>query len=341
MTLTDLVLCCPACAAELQEDGIGEHVLRCSSCDRTYPIIAGIPDLRTFSDPYIGIAADRAKGLRVAERAQDTDFAGLLEYYYSITDVVPPEQARRYIRGLLAAPARATVALDAWEAAAGAVSDPATASFLEIGCGTAPLLIAAAPRYRSVVGVDIAFRWLAVAQKRLDEAGIELPLICACAESLPFAGQQFQRVAADSTLETVRSQRRALREVHRVLVPGGALFVATPNALSVGPDPHIGMWASGYFPRAWVARRARREGSIPPKRRLLSIFTLQARIRESGLLPAKVFLPSVPAAQRRHFPAPFRAAIGLYSVFTRIPGLRRLLYLVGPLLYAVARKPSA
>ena len=42
---------------------------------------------------------------------------------------------------------------------------------LDLGCGTAPLSIAATKRYKVVAGVDIAFRWLVVAKKRVAEMG--------------------------------------------------------------------------------------------------------------------------------------------------------------------------
>ena len=105
-----------------------------------------------------------------------------------------------YKRGLLSGVYRAEKALSAWEQASN--SDGSQFKrLLEIGCGTGPLLVAAKHRYRQVVGVDIAFRWLVVAKKRLDEAGMgDIPLICACAEALPFREDSFDNVVADSVI---------------------------------------------------------------------------------------------------------------------------------------------
>src|SRR5262249_49163356 len=146
---------------------------------------------------------DRAKGRLVAERFPDLDFPALVEFYYSQTSVVPPQHARLYTRGLLAGGARSEAALAEWEARSGNAPVVDRPAFLDIGCGTGPLLMAAAKRYQPV-GIDIAFRWLVVGKKRLMEAGLQVPLICASAEALPFRPEQFTHVAFESTLEVVR-----------------------------------------------------------------------------------------------------------------------------------------
>ena len=116
-------------------------------------LLLGIPDLRVFPDPYIEMEADRAKGLRVVDRLDELSFAELVDFYYSITPVVPPHHARQYRRGLMAGVARAEAALASWENVVGVNGQSATASLLEIGCGTAPLLVAAAPRFAKLVGL--------------------------------------------------------------------------------------------------------------------------------------------------------------------------------------------
>src|SRR5438132_4470724 len=101
MELPDLR--CPWCRGGLDPAGAGEPELVCRSCARRFPVIAGIPDLRIFADPYIDIEADRAKARALAARLDDYDFAGLLAHYYDTTSVVPARDARRYARGLLGA----------------------------------------------------------------------------------------------------------------------------------------------------------------------------------------------------------------------------------------------
>jgi SAM-dependent methyltransferase/uncharacterized protein YbaR (Trm112 family) len=335
MKFGGLELCCPVCREDLAES-TGE--LTCRACKRSFPVIAGIPDLRVFPDPYISMEEDRKKGELVAARADREGFASLLDYYYSITCVVPPRHAQLYKRGLLAGPARATAALEAWEAAEG--THPG-GRLLDIGCGTGPLLVAAARRGYQGAGVDIAFRWLVVAKKRLSEEGLSVPLVCACAEALPFRGEIFDAVALDSTIEMVADQRNAMREAHRVLAPEGRLFVATPNRFSLGPDPHIGVPAGGLWPKSWLAALARKQGAIPPARNLLWARSLSRLIRASGFDAARVDLPRISDAQIAGLSAGLRAAVRLYRASQQIPLARPGLLLAGPLLYATARKGCA
>jgi SAM-dependent methyltransferase len=325
-------ICCPVCRQDLAQSGAA---LDCAGCGRRFPVIAGIPDLRVFPDPYIGLADDRRKGELLAARLDQETFETLIDFYYSNTSVVPPQHARLYKRGLLAGPARAAAALHSWEPEAEA---PEHGRLLEIGCGTGPLLLAAAQRGYRAVGVDIAFRWLVVAKKRLAEAGVEIPLICACAEALPFPDEAFDRVAIDSAIEVVADQSRAMRESHRVLGPEGRLFIATPNRFSLGPDPHLGVPAGGFWPKHLLAAVARRQGAIPPKRNLLWVRSLSRLIRSAGFSGARLGLPRIADAQLRDLNAALRTAVRLYRAAQQVPITRPCLYLLGPLLYATARK---
>jgi SAM-dependent methyltransferase len=274
----------------------------------------------------------------VAERFNDLDFEGLVDFYYSITSVVPPKQARQYKRGLMAGVARAQAALTAWVNYDGADDHSNSASLLEIGCGTAPLLKVASSQFAKLVGVDIAFRWLVVGKKRLHEAGLDIPLICACAEALPLRSATFERIVADSVIEHVRDQPRALAEAYRVTRPGGRFFLSTPNRFSIGPDPHMGLWAGGYLPNRWVNAYVLRMGGIPPHRQLLSKAVVSRLLQASGFVNTRVFLPYFPAGQRAHFSMLMNRLIDLYHVARRLPMSRELLYLVGPILYAVSHK---
>jgi len=334
MSFKGIEICCPHCRGELERPR--QDALVCVGCRRSYPVLLDIPDLRVFPDPYIGIEEDRAKGCRLAERFHDFDFEGFVNFYYSMTPVVSAHHAREYTRGLLAAAARTQAWLASWEAVAGA--GPAE-SLLEIGCGTAPLLVAA-KGYGCRVGVDIAFRWLVVGKKRLAEAGLDLPLICACAEALPFRDAVFDRGVADSVIEHLKDQPQAMREVRRVLRPGGRLFVATPNRFSLGPDPQTKVWAGGWLPQSWIAAMVRRQGGLPPVRNLLTVRQLRRLLSGAGFEDIQIFLPRIPAEQRAHFPPLMRRLAAAYEYARRFAISRELLYLVGPMLHAVVAHPQ-
>jgi SAM-dependent methyltransferase len=327
-------LVCPACRTDLEQRQIE---LRCAACGRTFPVLLGIPDLRLWPDPYIDFDEDRAKGMRLAEECAHLSFPDAVEHYYQITSRVPPFQARRFARSLMAATARAAAQLDQWESL---VKESEPGPLLEIGCGTAPLLQVATARYPSVVGVDVAFRWLVLAQKRLADAGVTVPLICADAEALPFRNARFARVVADSALEHLRDQPLALQECVRVMTGGAHLFIATPNRFSVGPDPHTGLPAGSFMPGALTRAYVRRKGGIPPIRRLLSVGELRSLLLRSGLDSVRIALPDIPAAQRAAFGGSTRALLTVYEQVRRSAPGRLLLERIGPILLAVGRKPA-
>ena len=175
----DLPYVCPRCKGPLTRDA---EAYRCAACAAEYPIVLGIPDFRVFPDPWLGYEEDRVKARRVAARYDELDFAGLVEYYWQLTPDTPPDLARRYIRHALGGVERGRSSLD--EIARLAQGPPRDAPFLEVGCGTGGFLVAAATRdaerFERVVGIDIAMRWLVIARKRLEEAGVDAELACCC-----------------------------------------------------------------------------------------------------------------------------------------------------------------
>ena len=336
MNFNGIDICCPHCRGELEQPGGGQLV--CLGCTRRFPITLGIPDLRVFPDPYIGFDDERAKVQKLVAGFPHFDFEGFIDFYYGITSVVPPQHAQMYKRGLLASAGRSRAWLAEWEAAAGGSADRGGA-LLEVGCGTAPLL-EAARGYTPRCGVDIALRWLVVAKKRLEHAGIDLPLICACAEALPFREPQFDRVVFDSALEHLNDQPKALAEARRVLRLAGNLFVATPNRLSIGPDPQTGVWCGSWLPEKWTAAIVRRQGGIPPVRCLLSERELARLLSEAGFEAVNVFRLQITEAQRARLSPLQRRLLNLYEASVRVPGLTQVLRRIGPLLHGVARKPA-
>lgn len=341
---------CPHCRAELrrtaEEQGDTPGRLACVACHRDFPVVCGIPDLRVFADPYITPEEEYAKARHLASRYRDFNFAGLVEYYYSISPLVPAHHAKKYARGLLAAASRTELWLQGWESVAARLprhnAREDTASlvtnhcFLDLGCGTAPLLLAAR-NYLQRAGVDLALRWLVMARKRLLEANLDLPLICACAEALPFRDAAFGTVAADSVLEHLRDQPRSLAEVFRVTKPGGRMFLATPNRFSIGPDPQTGIWGGSLLPLSWTQAIVRRQGGLPPQRNLLTAGRLRRLLRDAQFCEPVIYVPGVPA-ERSHFPLAMRVAMGAYEAARRLPVARQFLRWIGPILHAVTYK---
>jgi len=337
--LGSIELVCPACRGELEWRASqipGDGTLACAPCERSYPVVLGIPDLRIFPDPYISIEGDQLKGRMLASRFDDVDLEGMARTYYHITPETPAPDVELNIRRLKYAEKRAAATLDAWDHLFGRVEGDC---LVDIGCGTAPLLLAAHARFRSLVGVDVSFRWLVIAKRRLADAGISIPLVAACGEALPFR-EGFADVATmDSYLEITKDPQGAAEEAARVLRPGGRLLITTPNKFSLGPDPHIGLPGGGFLPAGLVNAIAKLRMARPPLRRLMTARSLRRLLRGVGLSEVRVELPPISEAQLAAVEGTGRTAATMYNRLRTTPLARQALFVVGPMLHASARHP--
>ncbi|MBA2410907.1 MAG: methyltransferase domain-containing protein [Gammaproteobacteria bacterium] len=95
---------------------------------------------------------------------------------------------------------------------------------LDIGCGTGALLdrLTRAHPLARLAGVDPVPEMLSVARRRLAES---VELREGWAERLPFEAQQFDVVVSCNAFHYIRQPVEALREMDRVLRPGGRLII--------------------------------------------------------------------------------------------------------------------
>ncbi|HKE85086.1 MAG TPA: ubiquinone/menaquinone biosynthesis methyltransferase [Vicinamibacterales bacterium] len=90
---------------------------------------------------------------------------------------------------------------------------------LDLACGTGDILFASTPPARVAVGVDVTFRMLQLAQERRGAA--RAALVTGDMVALPLANGRFTVVTVGYGLRNVPDLDQALREIHRVLAPGG------------------------------------------------------------------------------------------------------------------------
>jgi arsenite methyltransferase len=98
---------------------------------------------------------------------------------------------------------------------------------LDVGCGPGFFvteILETVGSHGSVVGVDLSPDMLAVAAKRAQEYP-NVEFIESAAARLPFADASFDRALSVQVLEYVDDVPAALRELHRVLRPGGRAVV--------------------------------------------------------------------------------------------------------------------
>jgi ubiquinone/menaquinone biosynthesis C-methylase UbiE len=104
-------------------------------------------------------------------------------------------------------------------------------AFLDAGCGDGRHLGAlarSAHRPRRVVGTDIAARILETA--RGAAAPLEPELVQANLEALPFESDAFDLILCTQVIEHLLDPQAGVRELTRVLTPGGTLVLTTDNS---------------------------------------------------------------------------------------------------------------
>ncbi len=152
---------------------------------------------------------------------------------------------------------------------------------LDVACGTGVLARAAAGRVGragSVVGLDRNEGMLAVAKRKAPEIEWRQGL----AESLPFDAERFDAVVSQFGLMFFEDRPAALREMMRVLRPGGRLAVAVWAPLDASP---------GYAAAAELLQRLFGEEAASALRMpfvLGDVRALDALFAEAGIAGAEV-----------------------------------------------------
>jgi SAM-dependent methyltransferase len=243
MERLESLLRCPECGSEVVLD----ELAICAGGHR-YPVVAGIP---VFLDEKM--------------IASDPQYAGQRAYFDS--------EFRGYQR----------YALENWRVAyldrlraAGVLDGPAS-PLVDVGVGgSGYTVIEAARGGRPAIGCDLSLEGLLIAREFARVEGVaELTLwVCCSAEKLPLASGSTGSALAIAVIEHVPDDHAALRELARVLEPGGRAWVTVPHGL-----PNI----SPVFRRA-NRRHDRRLGHL----RRYEAETLVQAARPGGLRPVDV-----------------------------------------------------
>jgi ubiquinone/menaquinone biosynthesis C-methylase UbiE/uncharacterized protein YbaR (Trm112 family) len=328
VSLRDIIpIVCPLCRGELAESALGYH---CRPCRKNYPLQGGIPDFRIFPDPYLDFEEDRRRTDFVLKALDRFDLPGLLEHYWSVSDVTPEVLRGKFIRSALLGEHKAQRVLRLLHD--NTFATPVRAErVLEIGSGTGNFLAAAASHFKQVVGVDIGMRWLHVSRRRFMDQGMAAPpLICCCAEHLPFPDNYFDLTVCSATFEFTRDQDQVLNEAARTLAPSGAMYLSTVNRYSIAQDPYVYLWGVSWLPRRWQAAYVRwRRNASYENIRLLSYRELK-RIATAHFRGFEAALPDIDDESLKQFPFFKRFQVRVYRFVKRLPPMALFLRWFGP-----------
>jgi ubiquinone/menaquinone biosynthesis C-methylase UbiE len=116
---------------------------------------------------------------------------------------------------------------------------------LEIGFGTGINLSYYPEEIRKIVTVDVNPDVHELARKRIQTSSITVDRHILNAENLPMADDTFDSVVSTFTLCSITNIEQALKEIYRVLKPGGRFFFVE-HGLSHEPDVQV--WQNRLTP---------------------------------------------------------------------------------------------
>jgi ubiquinone/menaquinone biosynthesis C-methylase UbiE len=116
-------------------------------------------------------------------------------------------------------------------------------TLLEVGCGMGTDTLVFESKGFQVTGIDLAPAHLQLANRLFEHYGAQGSFIEANAERLPFPDEAFGGVYSFGVLHHTPNTALAIREIHRVLKPGGRAVVMLYNRNSLNNFVH------------WITRR--------------------------------------------------------------------------------------
>ena len=329
-----MIWCCPLHHGDLTKTG-GSLTAAC--CGREFPVVAGIPDLRTAHAAWVDLDADRRRAEALASAVPDEDVEGSVRWVFARRENWTPAMVNRRTAQVLGGAARLRDERAGWLAPSLTESRP----LLDLGCGPGTYL-AALQGDHPLLGIDVSLEWLVVARRLAAASSVEVQLAAGQAESLPLRAGSLGSVVAMDVLEHVGDQAALIREADRVLAPGGVFTAATPNRYSLAAETHVNLWGVGWLPRKWQKAYVHRRAGLPYDfTRLLSAGELRRLIESQSSLYAAIEPAPVPAAELLRFSRRRRWLGQTYNGLLAFSPFRAAARLVGPFFHLTAVKPAA
>jgi ubiquinone/menaquinone biosynthesis C-methylase UbiE len=120
---------------------------------------------------------------------------------------------------------------------------------LDLGSGTGRFLIECGKRGCSAVGLELNPEKVKEAETGAQEEGVNIEIVTGVAENLPFHDEEFDFINVSEVIEHVQIPEKVLKEMNRVLKPGGLAYVSVHNRYGLH-DAHFQIYFLGWMPRS-------------------------------------------------------------------------------------------
>lgn len=144
--------------------------------------------------------------------------------------------------------------------------------YLDISCGRAQLVALAQERGVYAQGLDSSFKALSSARKRTNS----YQLVVGDAQTLPYVSNSFTVLSNIGSIEHYVDMNKAVREMFRILVPGGRAYVLVPNTFSLLHN----IWTAFKEGRTYIDNQ--------PIQRYAALKEWQRLLEKNGLIVDKV-----------------------------------------------------
>jgi ubiquinone/menaquinone biosynthesis C-methylase UbiE len=121
----------------------------------------------------------------------------------------------------------------------------ASGRVLEVGVGSGLNFPLYGQQVEIAIGIDPSTRLLAIAHRRATAAGVHAELLRGSATAIPLADNTVDTVVMTWTLCSIPDPLTALREMRRVLKPGGKLLFVEHGR---SPEPRVERWQHRLTP---------------------------------------------------------------------------------------------
>jgi ubiquinone/menaquinone biosynthesis C-methylase UbiE len=173
-------------------------------------------------------------------------------------------------------------------------------SLLDVGSGDGFWTARFAAHCATVTGLEPNPRMLALAQTLYQCSNVEY--VQGSAESIPYPSSTFDKVVSVSCLEHFENPLEGLREMARVLKPGGRLAISVDSLLPENSSPSFREWharrhfVTHYFNREQLMGMLKQVGlrSEPERTEHLFRSRLAAHIRQFFIRRPRLLLPLFP-----------------------------------------------